>query len=601
MRRILATIAALLFAGQALAQSQLPPAIPQIRANPAGARLAQDFPAVNPAPLRAPALQDNILRGYIAGDSWLDPWGQTWTARATTQSADSTNTWGLWTVNVPQPPTRPLDGQTAAKGAWGVKRLITSYVGNALQLRDGANPGTTQEIAFLQNDEIDAKTADAFCAPVIAANAVCEISIVYNQGSAGATCDITAANGTSPVWDASKLLNGRRVISHQSIRLPSGGSGAPPAVNQFFSIPAGCTFTPNDMTWLMVGMQAISGSASDAYALMSNDTGTFGWSQTFNDGQGLRGTGFGGTMDTHLPTSPSVFAVQANSSNFRLWVNGNFESIAHPSNPPGVSAGGYIGNDTVNSTRGAIMEWSAFVLWTSQLSGTVAEPVPIIAFEAAFNVTRQFDNLVIVNGASGETGISTNIGSNWPLEMTAQSMLTPGAIVYNASSSGQSLPSQYGRLGNLFTAIYNTARGSTARNVIAVQTVMGNDIRQGRTFAEISADLQAYVTFVKAVDPRIKVLISTKTYACDYSGNEVVVLQQLNDWLKSSATIAQPVGAGADGIMDMFDNVLTGNQGYVSSLMCSNARSYDGVHLRDPFYQASMAPIAAKAINQLLQ
>ena len=599
MKRLLLAVAALCWATTALAQSQLPPAIPQIRNQPAAARLAQDFPAVNPAPLRAPGLADNTLRGYVAGDSWLDPWGQTWTARATTQSADSTNTYGLWTVNVPQPPTRPMDGQTAAKGLWGVKRLITSYVGNALQLRDGANPGTVQDIAFLQNDEIDARTADQFCTPVWAAGAACEIATVYNQGSGGATCDITAANGTSPVWDASKTLNGRRVISHQSIRLPV--TNGPPAVNQFFTIPAGCTFTPNDMTWLMVGMQAISGSASDAYGLLSNDTGTFGWSQTFNDGQGLRGTGFAGTMSTHLPTSPSVFAVGASNVNFRIWINGNFESVAHPNNPPGVSAGGFIGNDLSSTDRGAIMEWSAFAIWTSQLSSVATPPAPIIAFEAAFNVQRQFDNIVVINGASDGTGIGTNIGSNWPLEMVAQNLLTPGVLVFNNSSSGTSLTSQIPRLPNLLTQVYSSARGATARNFIAIETVLGNDIRAGQTSAQIIANLQAYVTFAKTLDPRIKVLLATKTYACDYVGSEVTVLQQVNDWIKTYTTTAQPVGAGADGFIDQFDNVLTGNQGYSSSLMCSTVRSWDGVHLPDPYFQASGAAIAAKDINQLLQ
>ena len=97
----------------------------------------------------------------------------------------------------------------------------------------------------------------------------------------------------------------------------------------------------------------------------------------------------------------------------RIYQNGDFEQFAQSAS--GSGSGGYIGYDTVNG--GAIMSLCAFGLYTSALSGNSVEPTVIRKFEKLCGIQRQFDTLVLVMGASSESGTMSTTGSSWPFEL----------------------------------------------------------------------------------------------------------------------------------------------------------------------------------------
>jgi hypothetical protein len=569
-----------------------PPVLTQLRNKAAAARLAQGFPAVDPATQRAPRLTDNTALAYVVGDIWLDPWGIQWTALNVSGQAYD---YGLWITTTIQPTARPLDGLTTQPAvAYGTKLLRTGYTGNALQLRVAS--AATAQIGFLASGEIDAAEADRFCATE--PSTACEIVTIYDQGANG--YNATCAPGNAPVWDRGRRINDRRVISFQSIKQVT--SGGPAAVDQYCTISASMAWNTELSSWLMVSRQNNSASRTDEHGLLSNITGASGWSQTGGDGKGIRGTGLQGQTSMHIPTTPSAFMVVTGASFIRVYNLGNYDSSSHP-NPGVASSGALLGYDATN--LGSMMDLAAFALWTSERSTTSAQPAELAPFESAFGIQRQHDNKVVVIGASDSSGTVNLRGSSWPAEV--DHLLTPGALVWNNSSHGNSTAVAITYVANFLSNLYTYQRGAGARNFVVVYTIVGNDIRSDVTFATIKANIQSYATTAKALGSNVRIVFATKTFACDYWSNpaQVAVLVAYNDWIKANYNV--PVasgGAGGDGLADQIESPLVSRDDYYTTppapLMCNAGVSPDGIHLTTE-NQSSMAPIFATAINGVLR
>lgn len=583
--RLIAAFIALAVAGSASAQVVWPPAAAQLRSNPAAGRTALDFPATSPGPTRAPRITDNYEKGYAVNDVWLGPDGRTWQAL-------SVNPYGLW-VPIVGGAKRPFDGQTAPAVLYGTRLLISTYTGPALRLRDSG--GTTLDIAFRQDDTIDVDAADNFCFATIAAGSLCEITIWYDQS--GNARDATATTGNAPVWDPRKRLNGQRVVSFQS-RKQAIGSGGPPAVSQYMTIPA-FAWTPTTSSFLMAGWVNNGKSDGDEFALLGDPSNQVGWAQSAFSG-GIYGIGITGSVDLVIPTTPSVWTVSNSSGFMYVHMNGLFDSKSH--NSASATSGALLGFSTHSNYTGALMDLGAFALWTSTLSTSSTEPAIITPVERSFNIQRQADHIVVVIGASDAAGTGSTSGSSWSEAMSR--LMDPGVRLYNEASHGRTLPNVLANFTQFVTDLHTIERSSTVRNFVIVQTAVGNDIRSDRTLAQIKADIQSFVTQAKALGSNIKVILGTKTYACDYKNDptQIEVLQGYNDWIRSSATV--PIasgGAGADGYADQAANPLVDDGLYDQTvIMCQSAISYDGVHLNDP-YQASMAPIWWAAIRGVLK
>lgn len=544
-----------------------------------GASSGGSATAATPATLRAPTTADNADRGWVVGDLWLDHNGITW-------QAQSVAGLGLWTP-LSGIPKRPLDGVTAPAVAYGTRRLLTSWSGYALTLTRDSDSATL-DVGFLADDTIDAAAADNFCAGTVG-----RITKVYDQTGGGNHA--TAATGTAPVWDSTKLINGNRVLSFQSIKHDVSGGG-PSASNQYLVIPSGVTWNPVSCTWLMVLAHNNPGTRTDQGGLLTNAAGTTGWLQSYNDGQGVRGLGLAGTAETHVTTNPSVLCVACGASFFRVYQNGDYENVNHP-NSASSGTGGNIG--WASATGGAVMSLGAFALWTSQLSTNSTQPDVIKNFERAFRVQRQFDHLVVVIAASDGAGTANIAGSSWPFELGP--LLRPGCRVINNSSHGIDNATAYSDRATMLGAAYTRHRGATARTVVVVYTPAGNDIASGISLADLKAATQSYVAYAKGLGSNVKVVLSTKYMQERFEGlsSELAVLQGYNEWLAASyRTAIADGGAGADGLADQFASPLISNGGYVSSLL-TGAVSWDGVHLR-ALYQSSVAPLYAEAINGVL-
>lgn len=534
---------------------------------------------------RPPTVEDNASLGYETNDLWLDQDGVTWKALSVDPN-------GLW-VRVDGGPKRPLDGYTAPVVAYGTKLLRTAYQGYALQLTR-ASDSATFDVAFLQNDEMDYASADNFCY-----GTTCEITKWYDQSGNGR--DATGTVGTSPVWDATKDIKGCRVVSFQSRKHAISGSPGVSLVDQYLVMPSTVSYEPALSSALMVVAHNNPSTDADEGGLFSNSTGAFGFAQSYQNGTGIRGVGFAGTMDTHLTTTPSVAMITCAASFFYLHMNGQFESQGHP-NTTTTSAGGYIGYDAVNG--GACMSLGAFVLWNSTLSTTSTEPTVIKSFEATFNIQRQANNIVLVASASDGAGTSSTTGSSWPFML--EPLLPKGTRIYNNSNHGFSIDSYYADRVNRVGNVYTSNRGATMDKFIIVFTLIGNDIRGGDSIETIKTNLQNFVSYAKGLGSNVYVIVTTKEVDCSFaagggSNDKAPVLQAYNSWIESSYNV--PIasgGVGADAYVDRNANQLVSDGSYVTALMCNTDISFDGIHLRDP-YQATMAQMYAKKINDVLE
>lgn len=544
-----------------------------------GAATSGGGSAATAATLRAPTTADNDDRGWVVGDLWLDHNGITW-------QAQSVAGLGLWT-QVSGIPRRPLDGFTAPAVAYGTRRLLTAWTGDALTITRESDDDTL-DIGFLDDDTIDAAAADDFCAGTVG-----RITQVYDQTGGGNHA--TASVETAPVWDSTKLINGNRVISFQSVK-HNVASGGPSLADQYLVIPSGVTWNPVSCSWLMAYAHNNPGTRTDAGGLLTNAAGTSGWSQSYNNGEGIHGVGISGNAATHMTTSPSVLLVTGGSSFFRIYQNGDYEAVSHPTSASSGS-GGNIGYSA--SQLGAIMSLGAFALWTSQLSSNSTQPTVIKNFEQAFGIQRQFDHLVIVIGASGDSGTSSETGSSWPFELGP--LLRPGCRVVNNSSHGMTVAVATSYQSYMLDAVYSSHRGATARTVVVVFTPAGNDISDGTSLADLKSTTQAYVAHAKGLGDNVKVVLSTKFMQDRFVGDaaKTAVLEGYNDWVAADyATAIEDGGCGADGFADQFANPLVSNGGYDDDIL-NGAVSYDHLHLTST-YQSVVGAQYAEAINAVL-
>ena len=507
---------------------------------------------------------------------------------------DSTNKASPWSAKskffLKPPPPLALDGYTAPLVAYGVRQLLSNYKGKALQLTR-VSDSVAIDVSFLPDGSLDASSADAFCI-----NTQCKITVWYDQSGGGHNA--TAPLENAPMWDATKTIKGTRAISFQSTKQDMSTYGGLPIRNQYLSIPAEVSYNPADSSVLMVAALNDTATRGDEGGLFSNATGAYGFTQSFNDAQGVHGVGFGGTMHTHLTTTPSAFMITVAPTFFKLYINGTYEKTTHP-NTTGQSAGGYIGYDAVNG--GAIMSLGAFVLWGSQITVTPTQPQPTILapIESAFSLEKQAKNIVTIVGASDGAGLSSETGSSWPFRLEAQ--LPAGTRIFNSSSSGMIIPLSYTERFNMLGDVYAKSGGAEATNFVVVYTIIGNDIRSGSTLATIKTGLQNYVAYAKSLGANVKVVVTTKELDCSFQNNakRLPVLRAYNDWIRSSYNV--PIangGVGADAYVDRMANTSVQNGGYETSPMCDPTISYDGVHLRDP-YQATVTPFYANAIKTL--
>lgn len=586
MRRLLAILAFVLYAGSALAQSRLPPAIPQLRANPPGARFAIGLPAVPPATLRAPLPTDDSTKGYATNNYWLDIASGKMFQNLYPNVGSSG--WQL----VQPPPYNPLDGYaTTPQFVIGTRRFLSSYLGPALQVRR-TDTLATQDIAFLQDGWVDEGAGDTFCA-----GTTCEISIAYDQMGA---CNATGANGSAPFWDNSKRINGHIAISFNSISAHEGLG--PPVSQSYFTIPNTCfTWSPANSTILMAGLQLGSSSNVDEYALFYTLDGAAGYLNTLN-GRGVRLTG--GSTDMAIPTQPIAWMAAATTGTFRVWVANHTQSQSH--SVSGSYNGAFIGADG-GAHLASRMWMQGFIFWNSALSTVAAEPPILSMIEQTLGYQRQYDNMVVDVGASNDTGTGEGypgtVLSGNAVPNLGRPQLTPGAMVWNNSSTGATLAGVYTQRADLIGSVYTNMGGATTRNFVVVFSIVGNEIRHDFSFDYIKGYIQNFSTYVKSLGPNARFILSTQVFACDYASSptQTAVLQQYNDWVYSSATksVAED-GAGADGIYDRFGDTYINEGAYVTSHMCFNTLSYDGVHLLMPF-QTSLAQRWADSVNAVLK
>jgi len=531
------------------------------------------------AALRAPGYDDDTTRGYKVGDYWLDQNGRMW-------KADQVTPFGVWRLY--STPPYPLDGITAPTWASGTRRLLSSYTGYLFRIQR-ASDSATLDVGYLSDGGPDVAAADAFVAGTTG-----RIVRFYDQAGSGLYATGTMTNG--PLWDPSKPLVGKtRGISFQTIKNTIVGGAS--AVDHYLSLPAGLSWEPSNSTILMAAIQNHSGTRTDEHGLFSNSTGAYGVGQSYNSGEGPHGYGSGGTLDTHLPTSPHVCVFGITSSFLRLWCNGEFEQSGTTSSTT-TSSGGYIGYAT--TPKGAQMQLGAFVIWSAtQLSVNSTPPAVIPNVEGAFGIQRQFDDIVAVISASDGAGTGTTTGSNWPLEVMA--LLRPGTRVFNLASHGADTGVSLTYKDEFLGQTYAMCRGAAARRFVVAYTLVGNDLTTN-TLAEIKANYQAYATYAKALGSNVRMIVITKTTRCGWAGDTDVLtkLDGFNTWIRDSYNTAiASGGVGVDGYADIAGNPLINDEDAATPTMCTASVSVDGVHLTSAG-QSQVVGQFAKAINAML-
>lgn len=584
--RILILLLALFASAPVLAQSQLPPAIPQLRANPPGGRFALGFPAVPPSTLRAPLITDDSSKGYTTTSYWFDP-----TTGFTYEPLNVAVGQSAW--HALQPANKnPLDGYaTAPRVTYGTYRYVGTYYGPALQLRR-TDTLAVQDIAFLADNWLDEGAANTFCA-----GTNCEVSIAYDQMG---NCNATGANGTAPFYDSSKRINGRPTISFNSINNNIAVFG-PPESNSYFTIPNTClTWDTQAHTVMFAGEQTSSSSQTNFNGLFSSLDSVVSYVNTFQS-RGLRYAGV--STDLQVPITPSTWMMAAGSSNWRAWSVNSYASAGNVAT--GTYNGAYLGYTA--TAQGARMWLQGFFLWTSSLSGTATEPDIMHLVDEVLGYSRQRDNMVVHIGASDGTGSGEgppgDVNSGNTVSNFALPMLTPGAMVWNDSSHGQNLAGALSKSTSTVGGIYANSNGAGARNFVVVFSIVGNDIRQLKTLDYIKSEIQQYSDYVKGLGTNVRFVLSTQIFACDYSLNPDMqaLLEAYNAWVYADGTKSTlDGGAGADAIYDRFANQWINAGAYSVSLMCDGSRSYDGVHIKMPG-QMSMSQYWAAGVNATLK
>ncbi len=103
----------------------------------------------------------------------------------------------------------PLNGLTGSTGAFSLRKLESSYSGNAIQVRR-ASDNTTQDIGFV-NNQLDTTTLNSFCSGTDGF-----VTIWYNQSDTNNNAIQTASSNQPKIYDSStgvELENGKPAIN----------------------------------------------------------------------------------------------------------------------------------------------------------------------------------------------------------------------------------------------------------------------------------------------------------------------------------------------------------------------------------------------------
>lgn len=472
----------------------------------------------------------------------------------------------------------PLPGNATSAtlyGAWSTDLVVSGYAGHLWQVERASDSTTLNIDPVSGTTRPNTAPIGTFCN-----GTSCKLSEVYDQsGNANNCVQATFANMMLVTVDPDGSV-------HFSAQQPTIAA-------QTQLTCSGVSLTKNAMSIAFVGRTRgapVEGSSGPAPLVQIGSNSAYAdliqWYQhgvTFYNDGGLGSTNFSGYLanrDTVVIATSGASAHGVTTDGFAPYSASAFGATA--------LSGMTLGHTTSGQAPAAAaqqVDIKTVLLWASALSNADQQAARS-ALYIAHNVTPQARCSIVGIGESVLWGQLQDAGQG--IIDNLRNLLPSAAVIFNRASPGQ----QVGPVGTSGTMLYdyvnNTGKyaalynSSAACNIALINPGL-NDIANGRTVAQVEADIATLVADAAATGftPVVLTEISRASYDTQHD--------QLNTWLRAGNSGAR--------IIDVALDPLLGADGANANTAIFQG---DGIHLTDAGAAEEAGLIASGLIGQNL-